>query len=76
MSSRQTFAVGALAVLVVYSLPLSLGFLRTGYLAHLLSTDESIYAVRMLDIYRGGNVASPYLAGQLRDIFPETKMKF
>lgn len=63
MSSRHTFAVGALAVLVVYSLPLFLGFLRTGYLAHLLFTDESIYAVRVLDIYRGGNVASPYLPG-------------
>ena len=63
LSSRHTFAVGALAVLVVYSLPLFLGCLRTGHLAHLLFTDESIYAVRVLDIYRGGNVASPYLPG-------------
>ena len=63
ISSRRTFAAGSLAVLVVYSLPLLLGFLRTGYLPHLLSTDESIYAVRVLDIYRGGTVASPYLPG-------------
>jgi len=61
---RHTFAVGALAVLVVYSLPLLLGFLRTGCLPHLLFTDESVYAVRVLDICRGGNVASPYLPGR------------
>jgi hypothetical protein len=62
-SSRLICAAGALAVLIAYSLPLLLAWARTGHLPNLLFSSESIYSVRVLDAYRGGTLASPYLAG-------------
>ncbi|MBZ5566633.1 MAG: hypothetical protein LAN64_02160 [Acidobacteriia bacterium] len=62
-SSRRLFATGALAVLIAYSLPLLLGWARSGHVPNLLFSDETIYAARVLDAYRGGTLASPYLAG-------------
>jgi hypothetical protein len=62
-SARFLFAGGALAVLLVYSLPLLLGWARTGHLPDLLFSDETIYSVRVLQVHRGGTLASPYLAG-------------
>jgi hypothetical protein len=58
-----SFIVGAFLVLLAYVLPLLWVAARTGHFPNLFYEDEVIYAARVLDAYRGGTLANPYLAG-------------
>ncbi|MBZ5629305.1 MAG: hypothetical protein LAO06_10625 [Acidobacteriia bacterium] len=62
-SARPTCVFGLVMVLVAYSIPLLLGLMQSGRVPNLLFEDEAMYAVRVLDAYRGGDLANPYLVG-------------
>lgn len=62
-SARRLFMAGACLVLLAYALPLLWVAARTGHLPNLFYEDEVIYSARVLDAYRGGPLANPYLAG-------------
>jgi hypothetical protein len=60
--NRIWLVFGATVVLFAYSLPFLMNRFRDGPFLNVAVEDEKIYLARVMDAYRGGSLANPYLA--------------
>src|SRR5258708_5462951 len=60
-------------MIVVYVAPLAAWYVHSHHLLVAVYSDELLYSARVVDAYRGGSMASPFLAGheQASDYMPQ-----